>query len=180
MQHIPSQPPPGDRSLANYLLRGLNALPGVYPLLAFIFCARVHVIGWSMSPTLLPNEYALFDTLAYRLRPPQRDDIVLVRDPRTPTRTLIKRLAGVPGDAVRVGEDGCWINGALRTAPEDAPAAPTPFAADSLPPDHYFLLGDAPPFSTDSREFGAVAGSLIIARGWRVFWPPQRSRDLQS
>ena len=126
MQHIPSQPPPGDRSLANHLLRGLNALPGVYPLLAFVFCARVHVVGWSMSPTLLPNEYALFDTLAYRLRPPQRDDIVLVRDPRTPTRTLIKRLAGVPGDAVRVGEDGCWINGACALRRRMRPLHPLP------------------------------------------------------
>jgi type IV secretory pathway protease TraF len=40
----------------------------------------------------------------------------------------------------------------------------------------YFLLGDNSPVSRDSRSLGAISGSAIQGRAWRVIWPRERAR----
>jgi hypothetical protein len=39
----------------------------------------------------------------------------------------------------------------------------------------YWLLGDNPDRSTDSRELGPFRRGDITARGWLVYWPPVRT-----
>src|SRR3972149_8851857 len=56
------------------LIRSLDRIPGLYPLLAFLTARRVVVRGWSMYPTLAPGERVLFDRIAYRLWLPRRGD----------------------------------------------------------------------------------------------------------
>ncbi len=75
--------------------------------------ARVAVVGESMQPTLEAGDWLLADPQAYVLAPPVVGDLVLVPDPRAPTRLLVKRV-------VEVHEDGreLWVSG-------DAPAATT-------------------------------------------------------
>ncbi|MCK6564068.1 MAG: nickel-type superoxide dismutase maturation protease [Dehalococcoidia bacterium] len=51
------------------------------------------IAGTSMSPSLEPGDFVLVDRQAFMHRPPRRGEIVLVRDPREPRRTLVKRLA---------------------------------------------------------------------------------------
>jgi signal peptidase I len=48
----------------------------------------------------------------------------------------------------------------------------------SLAPDEYWLLGDDPDRSTDSRQLGPFARRDILARAWLVYWPPDRYRHL--
>jgi len=38
----------------------------------------------------------------------------------------------------------------------------------------WFVVGDNPPVSTDSRQFGPVAPSAILGRVLLVYWPPRR------
>src|SRR5215469_1343312 len=42
---------------------------------------------------------------------PSRGDIVIFRDPSNLSKTLIKRLIGMPGDRVQMREGRLWING---------------------------------------------------------------------
>ena len=134
-------------------LSRLLQLPGVYQALAFLTARRAVVRGPSMFPTLVPGEYVLFDRLAYRRGPPRRGDVVLATDPREPARRIIKRIAGAPGERVTV--DGrTW----------------------TLGEGEWLLLGDAPDFSTDGRDFGPVGLQSIHARAWFVYWPPRRMR----
>ena len=42
----------------------------------------------------------------------------------------------------------------------------------------YWLLGDNPEQSTDSREFGPVGRAAIQARAWMVYWPVEGFRYL--
>jgi nickel-type superoxide dismutase maturation protease len=58
----------------------------------------VAVVGESMSPTLVPGDWLLADPEAYRHRRPCVGELVLVPDPREPSRLLIKRVAGVASD----------------------------------------------------------------------------------
>ena len=120
----------------------------------FLATRRVRVRGWSMAPTLLAGEYLLCNAVAYRVRSPHRGDVVLVQHPSQDLR-IIKRIAALPGDPL----------------PGDAGGA-------TVPSGHYFVLGDALDQSTDSRHFGPLPGSAIVARAWLVYWPPQHFRRL--
>lgn len=136
-------------SLSRLVLR----LPGVYQALAFLLARRAVVRGPSMQPTLAPGEFVLFDRLAYRRGAPRRGDVVLASHPQRPGTRIIKRVAGAPGERVTVGER-TW----------------------TLGEGEWLLLGDAPDFSTDGRDFGPVGLQSIHARAWWVYWPPGRMR----
>jgi len=161
--------------MVDKLLRLLVRLPGLYRLLAFLTARRAIVRGWSMYPTLAPGERALFDRLAYRLGAPARGEVVLAGHYARPGLLLVKRVAGLPGDTVAMDGDRCWVNG-LRLGAEPEDGAPPP--GRLLGDDEYLLLGDAPDFSTDSRELGPARRVEIQARGWMVYWPVQRMRSL--
>ena len=135
------------------LIRSLDRIPGLYPLLAFLTARRVVVRGWSMRPTLSPGERVLFDRLAYQAGDPRRGDIVLAVHPSRPRVRMIKRVAGTPGDIV-AGPDGTLVLGE----------------------DECWLVGDALDSSTDSRQLGPVRRRDILARAWLVYWPAERMR----
>ncbi|MEA2025501.1 MAG: nickel-type superoxide dismutase maturation protease [Chloroflexota bacterium] len=67
--------------------------------------ARVAVEGRSMAPTLLPGDWLLADPDAYRDSPPRVGDLVLVPDPRDPSRLLVKRVAEVVDGTLSVAGD---------------------------------------------------------------------------
>jgi len=157
------------------LLAFVASMPGLYPLLAFLTARRAVVRGWSMHPTLAPGERVLFDRLAYRLGAPARGDVVLAAYPARPHLALVKRVAAVPGDAVAIDGERCWVNGVAVTG---EPSQAGPPEARTLGDDEYLLLGDAPAFSTDSRELGPAGREQIQARGWMVYWPVRRMRSL--
>ncbi len=134
-------------------MRSLIRLPVIYQLIAFLRAQRFVVRGESMMPTIFPGERVLVDTLAYRWEPPRCDDIVLARHPERPGLVMLKRIAAVPVDVV----EG-------RTLGED----------------DYWLLGDTPEFSTDSRELGPVRRGDVIGRAWWVYWPASAVRRLTT
>ena len=45
-----------------------------------------------MAPTLMPGDWLLADPEAFRERPPGVGELVLVPDPRVPSRLLVKRV----------------------------------------------------------------------------------------
>ena len=138
-----------NRKTRRRILRIASRVPGLYALLAFGFARRATVRGWSMTPALLPDERLIFDRLAYTRDAPHVGDIALVAHPLRPELRIVKRLAGVPGDIVggRVLERG-----------------------------EYWVEGDDPDRSTDSREFGPVRRSDLLGRAWVRYWPAERWR----
>lgn len=149
--------------------------------LAFLAAVRVVVDGWSMYPTLSPGEYVLFDRLPYRRAAPERGDVVLARGALGDGRSIIKRVVGTPGDTVLLSDGALTVNG----LPPEGPALPDDGdpALDgewSLGPDEFFLLGDAPAFSADSRAFGPVSRRAIVGRAWLVYRPVSRWRLLDG
>ena len=63
-------------------------------LLTRLFFRRLLVEGPSMQPTYLPGERV---TAVRRWRPVRVGDVVVVRDPRDPSRWLLKRCAAKSG-----------------------------------------------------------------------------------
>lgn len=155
----------------------LTRVPLLYPLLAFLLGKRTRIVGLSMAPALLPDEFVLFDRLAYRFDEPQWGDIVLAKDPRDGL-LIVKRIAAVADDHVVVGARGCSINGSLMVAAFESPAQPQLLLDRTLSTGDYFLLGDTPGVSTDSRHFGMVARDGLLGRAWVVYWPTSRVRQV--
>jgi nickel-type superoxide dismutase maturation protease len=74
----------------------------------------VEVQGGSMAPTLEPGDWLLVEARTYARRSPLIGDVVLLRDPREPSRELVKRvmavdptsaLADLRGDAPEASTD---------------------------------------------------------------------------
>lgn len=131
-----------------------------------------------MHPTLEPGERVLFDRLAYRNRSPKRNEIALADHPLKKGFTLIKRVVAIPGDRVDIQDNAVLVNGALCTpvrAQIDYPAGDSQW---DLLSDYYFLMGDNPVRSTDSRQLGPFPVDLIKAKAWLVYWPLSRWRVL--
>lgn len=64
--------------------------------------------GWSRAS--LPFNPPLFDGRVFG-REPERGDVVLFRLPRDPKQTWVKRVIGLPGDAVEVSDGVVLLNG---------------------------------------------------------------------
>jgi nickel-type superoxide dismutase maturation protease len=133
------------RKTRRRILLLVSRVPGIYSALAFVLARRVSVRGWSMTPALLPGERLLFDRLAYTRDLPKIGDIVLVAHPLQPGLRMVKRLAAVPGETV----DGTRLLGRGE----------------------YWVLGDNPDASTDSRDFGPVRRKDLLGRAWIRYWP---------
>jgi signal peptidase I len=71
----------------------------------------VHVEGLSMWATLDDNDYLMANKIDYRLHPPQRGDIVILRPPTASTTDYIKRVIALPGETILIRSGVVYING---------------------------------------------------------------------
>ena len=136
---------------------------------------RTEVIGNSMVPTLEDGNQLVTDKITYRFREPERFDIIVF--PHEPMHEFyIKRIIGMHGETVEIGEDGViYINGEVleenygygQTAPQERTGEIV------LGEDEYFVLGDNREVSLDSRyrEVGNIPRSIIIGRAWVRIYP---------
>jgi len=149
---------------------------GLYLIINFAI-QTVHVIGSSMFPTVVDQDYLVATKIDYRLHPPQRGDIIIMRDPYDSSRDFIKRVIALPGDRVLIRQGQVFINGHMVhetylnsevwTENADWPLGQTTDPQGVLmKPDEYFVMGDNRNHSSDSRVFGPVRRDQIEARAW--------------
>lgn len=141
---------------------------------------RTRVEGESMEPTLQNGDNLIVDKISYRFHDPERYDIIVFRPFENEKGTyFIKRIIGLPGETIQIGEDGSiYIDGEkLYEAygkevirPETIGRAAEPI---TLGDDEYFVMGDNRNNSGDSRSLavGNVHRRQIIGRAWVRFWP---------
>ena len=153
-------------------------IPGVQQVVRLLAATRFVVQGDSMTPYLKHGDYLLVDRLAYRLTPPSRGDVVVLRDPGQPGVNNVKRIVGLPGEHVRMDRERVIVNGQhLAESYENqgvnqgtAPETPSP-SQWALDNHEYLVLGDNRHDSRDSRAFGPVNLSLIVGKAWVRYWP---------
>jgi signal peptidase I len=136
-------------------------------LLCSFFLRAFVVRSSSMRPTLLPNEVVLVEHFSRHLL---RDQVYAFR---VQDRWLLKRLVGVPGDAVALRGKRLLRNGSEVSEPyvQYLRGGILDFPADILPPGELLFLGDNRDISQDSRSFGAVARSRLAGRVFFRIWP---------
>ena len=141
-----------------------------------------YVKGASMEPNFYDHEYLIIDELSYRLRNPQRGEVVVFRYPRDPSQFFIKRVVGLPGESIEIKNQKLKIKNA--ETPKEFILEEPYLEADlnlygeytaTLGPNEYYLLGDNRASSLDSRQFGPLKESLIVGRVWLRGWPVERA-----
>ncbi|MBP6440563.1 MAG: signal peptidase I [Caldilineaceae bacterium] len=143
----------------------------VLALIVHLFLAQATIVfGQSMEPNLHQNERLIVDKLSYRVRAPERGDIVVVDLPDM-EEMLVKRIVALPGEQVEIQRGVVYVNGAPISEPfaHDMIEYDTPRL--TLGPLSYFVLGDNRGNSNDSRSFGPVTRDQILGRVWLRYWP---------
>jgi signal peptidase I len=139
-----------------------------------------------------------------------RGDVIVFHHPQPPF--LVKRVVGVPGDRLRIEDGRVMVNGQAQNEPYAAfePAASNPFRDDFpakiytdpevdpawwqqmqslthngelvIPDGEYFVLGDNRNHSKDSRFWGFVKRSQVVARPLVVYFSLARpsTTDVQQ
>ena len=152
----------------------------------------------SMKPTILEGDRILVNKLAYdfkiplthisiyKFADPKRGDIVIFDSKLADTR-LVKRVIGLPGDAVEMRDNRLTINGIEVQYSNVEYAADAIFAIESylgmshrielartggsrlgtfgpvkVPKDRYLVLGDNRDNSADSRVYGFIPREEIV------------------
>ena len=132
---------------------------------------RFRIEGQSMEPNLHDGEYVLIDKVSYRLRSPERGDVIVFERPGN-DRDYIKRIIGLPGDTVQVSGGKVFVNGAVLDEPYLNQVTHSDMPARQVEIGRYFVMGDNRNNSSDSRAFGNILLKDIIGRAWLVYWPP--------
>jgi signal peptidase I len=145
-----------------------------------IFIAQPFIVsGASMFPTFENRDYLIIDEISYRLREPERGEVVVFKYPKNPKQFFIKRIIGLPGETVRIA------NSRVTITNEEHPDG---FVLDesfldeevitlgdniavTLEAGEFFVMGDNRTRSSDSREWGALPEDMIIGRAWLRLFP---------
>ena len=153
---------------------------------AFLFQAY-YIPSPSMNPTLLEGDRILVNKVSYNLHSVNRGDLVVfsAQEETGGEDDLIKRVIGLPGEFVTVGDGKMEINGGLLLEPylplqtEINPFAtpvncvnrPEETSGCRVPGDHVFVMGDNRSNSRDSRFFGPVPVEDVEGRAFIRIWP---------
>jgi signal peptidase I len=152
----------------------------------------------------LHSDVVLVDYDAYRDAAPERGDIVVFSPRNCPAlpqeSPACKRVVGLPGESIRLVPPCIHVNGKPLTAPAifaTMAARAKGHSGYALAPTSaqipvvlgqtadvcrtsaagFFVLGDNPACSIDSRYFGEVHRTDILGKVTGVVWPPARVRD---
>src|SRR6266480_2159486 len=142
------------------------------------------------------GDQVFVDKFTYNFVKPHRGDVFVFRtnhipgireDPEAGSPFYIKRLAGLPGDRLRIDPPFLYVDGkkAEGYGFERVMSAKPPYRGYALghdnlsqpdrtftvPRDGYFALGDNSYNSYDSRYWGAVPEENLVGRGLLVYWP---------
>ena len=141
------------------------------------FFLRVpQVTGPSMLPRVQPGEMVLINTMAYRLGPIARGDVVALEHDEPEAQTFLKRIVALPGERVQVDAGVLIVNGRRIAEPYVSFPDTRSVAPVIVPPHALYVLGDNRAQSEDSREWGPVPESAVIGKALFGLWPARRLR----
>ena len=140
-----------------------------------------------MLPTFISGDYIFTSKVTYKLRPIQRGDIVVFKEPRRHEIEYIKRVIGLPGDKIMVKNGIVYLNNIPLQ--EDyislsTPLMPNGFLIEGrpiiVPENSVFVMGDNREVSSDSREFGPIQITSIIGQVFYRYYPFNKAGNMKN
>jgi signal peptidase I len=130
------------------------------------------------APTVTSLERALLP-----IDPIRRGDIIVFKYPEEPERDFIKRVIGLPGDTLELRNKRVYINDTMLNEPYVHYLVPpdeegsggefdvrVQYGPVTVPPGHYFMMGDNRDNSQDSRYWGFMPQEYIKGRALFVYF----------
>jgi signal peptidase I len=117
-----------------------------------------------------------------------RGDVIVFKYPEEPERDFIKRVIGLPGDQIELRRKRVFVNGRrtdepyvyyLEEPPETAAGDEVharggdpreSYGPVTVPPDHYFVMGDNRDNSQDSRYWGFLPRAYVKGKALVIYW----------
>ena len=156
----------------------------------------------SMVPTLEIGQRVLVNRIGARFSGPEVGEVTVFHPPAgsetnqcgaaqddgqacaRPTEgrsevNFIKRVVAGPGDRISIDDGHVVLNGRRQGEPyarfEGCSNGDCDFPREiTVPPGHYFMMGDNRGASDDSRFWGPVPRAWIIGGAFATYWPPDR------
>ena len=140
-----------------------------------------------MSPAVAPGDHVIMEAITFLARKPRKGEIVVFKSDGIPSllpnATYISRVAGEPGDRLRISDGKLYVNDthlALRNKSGEIHYVSIPgcgYLASSnqaiaVPEGHYLVLGDNSTNSHDGRCWGFLPGKNVMGRIVVCYWPP--------
>lgn len=150
----------------------------------FLF-QQYYIDGPSMQTTLMPQDRVLVNKMSYKLHDVHRGDVIVFDRVTNEVQhdDLIKRVLGLPGEALEIRSCVVYIDGVrveepylnLEQTSQIEPSARcgshTDMAPIVIPEDMVFVMGDNRVQSFDSRDFGPIDIDKVRGRAFVVIWP---------
>ena len=138
--------------------------------LVMLFGMRVSMLGSSMEPDIDIEQGLLIDRFTYVLGKPKLGHVVIfLPNGNENSYYYTKRVVAVPGDTVQIRDGRLYVNGE-RSKVNNSFIADAGIAENEITLDinEYFLMGDNPSESEDSRSsgIGAVPFEDIKGHVW--------------
>jgi signal peptidase I len=124
----------------------------------------VKVEGIAMLPTLRDGDKIIIDRNFDKL---ERGDIVVFYFPMDQRKSYLKRIIGLPNEAVEIREGQVFINGTLINEPYIDPnldLSHRSLEERKLTADQYYVMGDNRDHSSDSRIWGPLDRKFIYGK----------------
>lgn len=155
----------------------------------------------SMAPDILRGDRVLLNKARYKIKAPERGDVVVFLNPDDRRLYFMKRIVALPGDTIEIRDNRVLINDQplsyTKIAPEPAlnfdPGGTTQALAEenhgrsypilidgaqavnlsriTIPHGTCFVLGDNRSQSKDSRIFGPIPLADVKGRVDYIYWP---------
>jgi signal peptidase I len=159
-----------------------------------VFIENFTIPSGSMEDTLLVGDYILVKKYEYgyslfnktprflQFKKPQRGEILVFKGVEDPSKDLIKRCIGIPGDVIQLKNTDLYLNGVKQdelyvkhVMPAVMAIARDPyhlvnFGPVTVEPVHYFMMGDNRDDSYDSRYWGQLDEKNIKGMAWCIYW----------
>jgi len=153
----------------------LIALAIVIPVRMLLFQPFV-VKGDSMEPNYHSGDYLIIDELSYRLRDPQRGEVIVFKYPLNPSYRYIKRIIALPNETIELKNGEVYVsraNGEAQKIDESLYINEETrekwkkmlvYGPLTLNTDEYFVMGDNRNNSSDSRVWGVLPVKNITGK----------------
>ena len=169
-------------------------------LIRSVFVQAYHIPSGSMEDTLLEGDYVIGDKLTYGTQIPDRfpllnfklpsfrmpglsdpksGDLVIFEFPEDPSKDFIKRCVAVSGQVVEMKDRVLYVDGVVFSEPSGVkytsrrrsrPSKRNNWGPETVPEDHFFVMGDNRDNSYDSRSWGTVSMSKIKAHPLVIYF----------
>lgn len=142
----------------------------VIALIIIMFIRPTLVKGYSMYPTLEPNNYLIINKVPYMIHEPERGDIVVFKSAleseNGKKKDLIKRVIALSGDTLRIENNNVYVNGEKVDEPY-IHGGYTNGELDEMIVDEgkVFVMGDNRSKSKDSRDADVGQVEVDTIRG---------------